>query len=110
MLQSLPLLRVLALRLGMPTIDERSGIDALLPYLELMRGEGAVVVLKLDGQRGPADSPPYTAVVSGGKLGEDFFRTDASTLVEAAAYVIVNYARTCWGFSDALPADTGHEP
>ncbi len=93
----------------MPTIDEGSGIEALLPYLELMRGEGAVIVLKLDGQRGLADSPPYTAVVSGGKLGDDFFRTDAASLVEAAAYVIVNYARACWGFSDAPPSDTGAE-
>ncbi len=93
MTRYLPSLQRLALGLGMPSIDASSGVDALLPYLELMRSEGAVVVLKLDGQRGPADTPPYTAVVSAGKLGDDFLRIDAASLADAAAHVIVNHAR-----------------
>lgn len=74
---------------------EWSGIDVALPLLEQMRQEGAVVLFKLDGER---TGHPYTAVVSGSIMQGDFFRTDASSLEQALAYVIVHYAQLRWGF------------
>jgi len=90
----------LARELGMPAIHEAAGLDAVVPYLELMRVEGAVVLLKLDGERGPTDAGPYTGVVSRGKLGEESFRIDTGSLFDAASYIVVSYARTCWGFTE----------
>lgn len=83
-----------------PFQKELVELDRFLPLLERMRLEGAVVVLKFDGERGPGDNGPYTALVSGKVLKGDFFRTDADTLEEALAYIIVNYARKQWGFTE----------
>jgi len=57
----LPSIQKLARRLGMPAIHETAGLDAIIPYLEIMRAEGAVVVLKLHGERGPALSRCHLA-------------------------------------------------
>jgi hypothetical protein len=87
-----------AAHLGMPAPSDLENIDTYLPYLERMRAEGCYVVLKIDGPR-PGRSP-YTSVVSGAPLGDETFHIDASSLVMAAAYVIVHYARACWGLRD----------
>jgi hypothetical protein len=71
------------------------GVDIVLPLLERMRQEGAVVVFKLDGER---TGHSYTAVVSGSIMQGDFFRTDASSLEKALAYIIVHYAHLRWAF------------
>lgn len=47
---------------------------ALLARLEAIGRDGAHAILKIDGGR--ADSALYTVVVSGGRLGEAFFRKD----------------------------------
>ncbi|MFT3775586.1 MAG: hypothetical protein QM820_60330 [Minicystis sp.] len=88
-------------RAGVAPIPESwAGIDVLLPLFEKMKDEGAVVVIKLDGQRvNPGDNGPYTVVVSGGRLGGDFARLDADSLEEAAAKVIIEYASRGWGYS-----------
>ena len=65
-----------------------------------MKSEGAAVLLKLDGQRGQGDNGPFTAAVRGGLLNDDFIRIDANSLAEAVAYVVIEYARRCWQFSD----------
>ena len=84
--------------IGLPTFAEDwSGVDVVFPLLEKMREEGAVVLLKLDGER---TSNPYTAAVSGPILAENFTRTDASTLEGAIAHVIVHYARLRWEFPE----------
>jgi hypothetical protein len=88
----------LAKALGL-NFDDHGGIDALIPYLEKMRQDGAVVVLKLDGQRRGSEVCAYTAIVSGGQLGDDYFRTDAASLSEAIVFIIINYAQKCWGFA-----------
>lgn len=55
--------------------------------LEAIAREGAVVVLKIDGERG-SDPNIFTVMLSGGKLGsEDFFRMDGDSfpkLIDAA--------------------------
>jgi hypothetical protein len=90
----------LAKELGMDLLRGVYNIDEYLPYFERMRAEGAVVLLKIDGPRGPGDNGPYTAMVKGGRLGEEvFFRIDSRVFVEAAAYITVEYARACWKFT-----------
>ncbi len=74
-----------------------SGVDAFLPLLERMRAEGAVVVLKLDGLRtGPDDSPPYTVVISGGLLEDDYVTVEAPELAESLARATLDYAERAW--------------
>jgi hypothetical protein len=86
---------VVAAHLGMPAPSDLENIDAYLPYLERMQAEGCHVLLKIDGPR-PGKNQ-YTAVVSGKPLGTDCFHTDAPSLATAAAYIIIEYARACWG-------------
>ncbi|NVB36379.1 hypothetical protein G6O69_00955 [Pseudenhygromyxa sp. WMMC2535] len=89
----------IAALLGVPFVAANwSGVDAVLPILEKMKVEGAVVVFKFDGERGLEDNGAYTAIASGPPLGEDFLRVDAGTLEEALAYVIVRYAAKRWGY------------
>lgn len=83
-----------------PIPGQWHGIDAVLPLLERIRGDGATVLMKLDGARGPADNGPYTFLVSGGPLGDDFIRAEVSSLEHGIAKVIVAYARRCWKFTE----------
>lgn len=85
---------LIAAQLGVP-VPEGQGVDQFLPFLERMRQEGAIALVKLDGERrGPNDAGPYTAVVSGGPLRGEHFRTDASTLEDALTYIVVSYFET----------------
>lgn len=93
----LKLMPELAAHLGMPAPTDPENIDTYLPYLERMRAEGSHVLLKIDGPR-PGKNQ-YTPVVSGGALGAETFHTDAPSLAMAAAYIVVHYARVCWGFA-----------
>lgn len=73
------------------------GCDAVWDVLEAMAAEGATVVIKIDGQRnGPDDNGRYTVLVSGGPLGEDFFRRDTPVLEDGVAEAIIYYAERCW--------------
>jgi hypothetical protein len=88
----------LGAQLGMPTFAREQGIDAYLPYLERMQHEGCHVLLKIDGPR-PGKNQ-FTAVVSGGHLGAgEGIRMDARELTEAAAFIVVEYARNYWSFA-----------
>jgi hypothetical protein len=53
-----------------------------LRQLEAVAKAGAVVVLKMDGQRvSEGDAKFYTLMISGGELGpDDFFRLDGQSL------------------------------
>ncbi len=73
------------------------GCDPVWNAFEKMRAEGAVVVVKLDGERMQAnDNGRYTVVVSGPPLGDNFFRIDCHVLEEGLAKAIVHYAAVCW--------------
>ena len=73
------------------------GVGPVWPLLERMRSEGAVVLIKLDGERvQPSDTGPYTALVFGNPLQDERIRTDAETIESALSYVIVEYARRVW--------------
>lgn len=89
-----------AARFGFAEVSpDWAGLDAVLPMLERMRLEGCIVLVKLDGERtAPGDNGPYTVVVSGKSLGEDFIRVDERALEDALAFVIVRYAARIWGY------------
>lgn len=73
------------------------GCDPVWKAFEKMRAEGAVVVIKLDGERMQAnDNGRYTVVVSGPPLGDNFFRIDCNVLEEGLAKAIIHYAAVCW--------------
>ena len=70
-----------------------SGVDVFLPLLERMKQEGAVVLLKWDGER---STNYYTALASKPK-DEEFFRLDGPSAEVVLASVVVSYARRYWG-------------
>ncbi len=74
------------------------GVDVFLPFVERMKEDGAVVLLKFDGQRtAQEDTGPYTAIVSSPAITQGgFIRTDAETIEQALLYVIENYAAEVW--------------
>lgn len=75
-----------------------TGPGPVWPLLERMRSDGAVVLVKLDGERHPPDdNGQYTVLASGAPLQGDYIRTDAETVEAALSYVIVEYARRVWG-------------
>jgi hypothetical protein len=74
-----------------------SGCDAVWPLIERMQFDGAVVLIKLDGERtSDEDNGPYTVVVSGKSL-EDSIRIDTFSIDAGLAFVITEYARQVWG-------------
>jgi hypothetical protein len=76
---------------------QNDGFDVLLPFLERMRADGAVVVLKIDGERGPGDAPPCMAIVSKGRLGADPIVVHGPSLVPVVAELVQQYAKRFWG-------------
>lgn len=83
---------------GLATVPTNwSGCDAVWAVFEEMSKEGATVVIKIDGQRThPEDNGRYTVLVSGGPLGEDFFRLDTPVLEDGLAKAILFYAEKRW--------------
>jgi hypothetical protein len=86
----------LAARFGRPAEHGWTAPSDFWPLLERMREDGAVVVLKLDGQRTGDDAEPYTIVISGGPLGDDYVRSEREWLVDALGEAVVEYARAVW--------------
>lgn len=86
-------------KLGLNNISVMNidSIDYFLPFIEKMKNEGAVVVIKFDGERTKIDdSGSYTVLVSGQVLNGDFIRTDSDSLKSALVYVIGNYGEKFW--------------
>jgi hypothetical protein len=80
--------------------DDWTGVDIIMPVLEQMRLEGAIVLIKLDGERTADDNGPYTAIVTGAILNGHFSRTDGHSIEDALAHVIVGYACLKWNWSN----------
>lgn len=76
--------------------NDWTGVSAVWPAFEQMAEEGAVIIIKIDGQRGSLDTGKYTVVINGGQLGEDFFRLDTEDLDEGLASGILFYSSRCW--------------
>lgn len=84
-------------RFGHVIQDDWRGIAPVWPLLEQMRAEGAVVLVKLDGERRPPrDNGQYTVVASGGPIGAHPIRTDAGSIEAALTHLIVEYDRRVW--------------
>lgn len=69
-------------------------MSGLLSALEAIGKEGASVVIKVDGAR--TNNSIYTVVVSGGRLGEEFFRRDANDLASLLHDAVDFYQRRVW--------------
>lgn len=84
--------------IGLATVTTNwSGCDPMWAVFEEMSREGATVVIKIDGQRtGTEDNGRYTVLVSGGPLGENFFRLDTPVLEEGLAKAVLFYAERRW--------------
>ena len=66
----------------------------LLAVADAIGREGSSVVVKIDGAR--KDGSIYTVVVSGGRLGEDFFRKDGADLATVLQDAISFYQSKVW--------------
>jgi hypothetical protein len=80
---------------------------SVLPLLEEIRADGAVVVVKLDGT--PQASQPYVVIIASGPLHEDYVKSAAPDLEQALASAIVNYARRCWQVQPSAAEQQQHE-
>ena len=86
-----------------PMAMDWKGVDELMPMLEKLRAEGAVVMFKLDGEHQPGSNQgPYTALATGEVLAGKYFRADRPTPEEALAAVIIAYAKERWGFDPGV--------
>lgn len=85
-------------RLDLSMPEKIVGIDAFIPIIERMREDGAVVVIKFDGQR---SSSFYTAVVSGGPLKDKYHRVDTHTVEEALIRIVSFYDTEVWKTDNA---------
>lgn len=78
-----------------PIPDAWSGVDVLLPLINLAVEDGAVIVLKFDGGR-TLDEGRHSAIISyDGARGP--VRLDAESIEEVVAHVISVFARDVWG-------------
>ncbi len=66
-------------------------IKAYLDVFDKLRSSGCVVVIKLDGQRTDKDANPYTVVITGGNLKDDFVNLEDDNLINVLARGIVKY-------------------
>lgn len=57
--------------------------------IEIIAKENASVIIKLDGKR--SEDKFYSVILSGGKLGENFFRKDGSDLTSLLEELIEYY-------------------
>lgn len=80
---------------GSARLDDWRETIGLLAAIDEVGRSGANVIVKVDGGRAGADL--YTVVLSGGRLGEDFFRKDGSdlrSLLSEGLSFFVSHART----------------
>lgn len=83
---------------GLGEIGPEWDLASVWPLLEQVREDGAVLLLKLDGER---SQNPYTVVLSGGRLPpeNDVLRIDSSSMERAVAFALGNYGLHAWNLS-----------
>lgn len=64
-------------------------LGSFLDKIEAIAKDGTSVIIKLDGER--SEDKFYSVVLSGGKLGETFFRKDGSELTSLLEELIEYY-------------------
>lgn len=78
-----------AAKRNVPLANELSGLDDLEPLFASMMDEGAVIIIKMDGER---SEERFDAFISGGGLGRQSVRAQGETSLEAMCRAIVKYA------------------
>lgn len=88
---------------SMKTIEEIASrfnnLDASVPNLKLwallekIGQEGGIVFMKIDGER---PSNRYTVGLSGGKMGDEFFRKDGDNLDQLLTELVAFYDLRVW--------------
>src|SRR5689334_22148412 len=73
-------------------------VCSLLQVMDVIAKEGATVVVKFDGER-TADR--YTVIISGGRLGADFYRGDSDDLSNSLEGGIRHYDAKVWRLTSA---------
>jgi hypothetical protein len=88
----------LALARNLAVPDEIRGLRVFMPYIELMRQDGAVFILQMHPLAGN-DEPKIGVSIFGKPLGPGgSIATSASTLEEAIILATLEYASRCWSF------------
>jgi hypothetical protein len=92
--------RLLGEQMGVEIPEGWSGCDPVWPLIERIREEGAIFVIKLDGERArPGDNGPYTVLCSGGPLKPDeFLRGDFHSLEAGLSRILLGYGERVWSF------------
>jgi hypothetical protein len=90
MLASRQALVEIAAARGVVLAPEWSTVDDLVPLLDTLMAEDAVIVVRMDGQRA-ADR--YDTIITGGRLGSHHVNTQCATLLDAIATAVVRYER-----------------
>jgi hypothetical protein len=85
-------------RLSATRVDEWRELSGLLAVLDAIGRDGANALLKIDGER-PADTI-YTVLISGGRLGQSFFRRDGGDLRALLREAILFYREHVWSAGD----------
>jgi hypothetical protein len=76
----------------------------LLAIIDAIAREGATALIKIDGARA-ADSV-YTVLISGGRLGETYFRKDGADLRGLLEEAIEFYNTSVWSRGGSSTADS----
>ena len=78
--------------LGVDRLLSIQDMNAAWIVFEAMAREGAVVLVKVDGERvGEEDNGKYTVLASGGGLRGEVVRRDSHDLLDAIEYLVVRY-------------------
>ena len=83
-------------QLGLSNLPS-DGIGNGWPLLDRIQSEGSVVVVKLDGER---HENRYTLVITGGLLGENYFRKDSDDLGDLIRDAVNFYDSLIWSRTD----------
>jgi hypothetical protein len=81
----------IALARGITLAPDWSTFDQLVPLLDALMAEDAVIVLRMDGLRA-VDA--FDAIITGGRLGTQLVNSQCSTLLDAIATAVVRYEAT----------------
>lgn len=75
----------------------QGGLSLLWPFVEAIRRDGLVFVLKADGERTrEEDGGAYTVFITGTRLGGHPCRADGSDVEEVVSAVVLEYADLVW--------------
>lgn len=73
------------------------GIDSVIELIEEMKSDGAVIIIKFDGERKKdVDNGSYTFIVTGKPLNDESIRIDTASIEHGLSFIIGEYAKMVW--------------